>query len=338
MTAPYKYFSKHFFRNVLISLFIFFAFCLFIYCNKTEVEASILKSYIEELPYDYLDIGEFYVKSGKPKSAINILQRACKADPANRGEYLEKIGYIYMDEIGNNEAGIEALEKAYKINPEALNHCSFYSSLCEAYISSGKQDEAIKVAEKVHAVDPNELWVCLLSIVKVYEDAGKHDEAISVVKRGIQIYPECPENWGILGDVFASAGRYEEAIQAYKKRVEIDPDNAWPHACLAITYKNMHQYNEAIEELKQVIIMEPEKEASLNGLLGDFYSQAGQYENAISAYKHTLQLEPERKGVRYRLGKAYLQVGSKDLALEEYELLKTEDEKSANELLGLINQ
>jgi tetratricopeptide (TPR) repeat protein len=339
MTAPYKYFSKHFFRNVLISLFVFFAFCLFIYANKTEVEASILKCCIEELPDDYLNIGEFYVEAGKPKSAIKLLNKACKVDPENRGTYLEETGYIYIDNIGNNEAGIEALEKACQINPELLNNCVFYDSLCKAYISSGKQVEAIKVAEKVYAVDPNNLYTCLSAIVKVYEDACKYDEAISVVKRGIQINPKDPTCWGLLGDEYATAERYEEAIQAYEKRVEIDPDNAWPHVCLAFTYKHMHQYNEAIEEINLVMKMvEPDKEASLNGLLGSFYYEAGQYENAISAYKECLMHYPERKEVHYHLGKAYLQVGNKDLALEEYKILKTLDEKSANELWGLIKQ
>jgi tetratricopeptide (TPR) repeat protein len=338
MTTEYKYFSKHFFRNIFIVLFVFFAFCLFIYANKTEVEANILKSCIEELPDDYLGIAEFYIESGKPKAAVKLLNKACKVDPENCGAYLEEIGYIYIDKIGNNEAGIEALEKACENNPKLLNDCTFYSSLCEAYISSGKQDEAIKVAEKVHAVDPNELWLCLLSIVKVYENAGKYDEAIPVVKKVIQIDPECPENWGTLGDVYKSAGRYEEAIEAYNKAAEITPENPWYHACLAITYKDMHKYNEAIDEIKQLMKMEPDKEASLNGLLGDCYSQAGQYENAISAYKECLIHYPERKEVHYHLGEAYLQVGSKDLALEEYKTLKTLDEKSANELLGLINK
>ena len=40
----------------------------------------------------------------------------------------------------------------------------------------------------------------------------------------------------------------------------------------------------------------------------------------------------------YFLAKAYLKMGNKDLALEEYEILKTLDEELANELLVLLQQ
>jgi tetratricopeptide (TPR) repeat protein len=175
-------------------------------------------------------------------------------------------------------------------------------------------------------------------LVMHYERLYDFDKAAKFANRLVQIEPNEPMAWRRLGDEYASGGHYEKAIHAYKEAAYLKPDESWYHICLAFTYKDMHQYNEAIEELKQVIKMEPDKEASLNTLLGDFYSQAGQYENAISAYKHTLQLEPERKGVHYRLGKAYLQVDKKSLALEEYKILKTLDEKSANELLELINK
>jgi hypothetical protein len=40
----------------------------------------------------------------------------------------------------------------------------------------------------------------------------------------------------------------------------------------------------------------------------------------------------------YRLAKTYLKMGDKDLALEEYEILKTLDKELANELLCLIEE
>jgi len=42
--------------------------------------------------------------------------------------------------------------------------------------------------------------------------------------------------------------------------------------------------------------------------------------------------------VYYNLGETYLKLGNKDLALEQYEILKTLDEELANELLVLIEE
>ena len=251
MTTEYKYFSKHFFRNVFISLLVFFAFCLFIYCNKTEVEASVLKSCIEELPNDYLNIGDFYLEAGKPKSAIETLKKACKNDPDNRGAYLSVIGDIYIDEIGNLEAGIEALEKSYKIQPDWSN-CFPLSS---AYLKSGKQEEAIEVLNRLIEVNPaDSLNYSFLG--NVYYIIGRYEEAIDTYKQAIEIKPNYADTHNDLGDAYYMLDRHQEAIKAYKRAIEIKPDDADAHYDLGDAYLQLGNKDLAMEEYKILKILD----------------------------------------------------------------------------------
>ena len=57
----------------------------------------------------------------------------------------------------------------------------------------------------------------------------------------------------------------------------------------------------------------------------------------MAAYRHAVSLDPNNGQARCRLGKAYLKMGNKDLALEEYEVVKTLDEELADALYELID-
>ena len=63
----------------------------------------------------------------------------------------------------------------------------------------------------------------------------------------------------------------------------------------------------------------------------------GNYEAAIDCYDIVLRLEPDRIDVHYGLGKTYHKSGNKELAMHQYEILKSMDEKMAEDLLEFIN-
>jgi len=72
--------------------------------------------------------------------------------------------------------------------------------------------------------------------------------------------------------------------------------------------------------------------------LGEAYSQMGRYEEVVESYKQAIEIDADRAQAHYRLAKTYLKMGDKDLALEEYEILKTLNEELANEIFLLLQQ
>jgi tetratricopeptide (TPR) repeat protein len=73
--------------------------------------------------------------------------------------------------------------------------------------------------------------------------------------------------------------------------------------------------------------------------LGTTYNNSfGPRQEAIDAFKMAIIIKPDYAEAHYGLGKTYVQIGNRDSALEQYKILKTLDEKLANELLGIMNQ
>jgi tetratricopeptide (TPR) repeat protein len=88
---------------------------------------------------------------------------------------------------------------------------------------------------------------------------------------------------------------------------------------------------------KQLVILNPGN-ADAHICLGDASYELEKYEEAIAAYRKAIKLNPNDSLSHYKLAKAYLKIGNKDLALEEYKILQTPDGKLEKELFNLIHQ
>ncbi|MFC1636349.1 tetratricopeptide repeat protein [Planctomycetota bacterium] len=88
---------------------------------------------------------------------------------------------------------------------------------------------------------------------------------------------------------------------------------------------------------KQLVILNPDN-ADAHIHLGDACYELEKYEDAIAAYKKAIKLYPNDPVGHYDLAKAYLKIGNKDRAFEEYKILKTPDGRLEKELFNLIHQ
>jgi tetratricopeptide (TPR) repeat protein len=255
----------------------------------------------------YLELADFYLENDKPESALKILQIACKNDPKNYDTYIAKMVDTYH------------------------------------------------------------------MIGVFYDNMNQYDKAIESYRRAALFEPNEPFRWNSLGDGNASAGYFENAIKYYKKSAELDPDRTWTHILLAWTYHfDLHNYKKAAEEWEEVIAREPNVTTGFYLFLGYSYEKSGNmqeaektfkkaaeikppgytdyyfkkgnieyahgnYEAAIDCYDIVLRLEPDRIDVHYGLGKTYHKSGNKELAMHQYEILKSMDEKMAEDLLEFIN-
>lgn len=66
--------------------------------------------------------------------------------------------------------------------------------------------------------------------------------------------------------------------------------------------------------------------------------EQGRLPEAVEALKRAIQLKPDYAEAHLALGKAYLRLGDKDSALEEYKILKQLNRGWANNLFTLIHQ
>jgi tetratricopeptide (TPR) repeat protein len=174
--------------------------------------------------------------------------------------------------------------------------------------------------------------------------AGYYDGIIEQPKKAAEAYegivrlaPTDDEACVELGDAYWKCGQHEAALDAYIRAVTINPEWTWPHLVLAFSYRDLQRYEEAIEATHRVIAIHPGI-AGLYVIHGELQEEAGHLSEGLAAYKHAVALKPDNAPARLHLAKAYLQRGDRELALKEYEVLKTLDQDLANELLPLISR
>jgi tetratricopeptide (TPR) repeat protein len=143
--------------------------------------------------------------------------------------------------------------------------------------------------------------------------------------------PPNPASFQQQGDRLFRERKFEPAVAAYQQAIKLQPDNAGAHAGLGFAYGAMGRYPQAVEAFQQAIRLQPNSPSAYGGL-GTSYHMLKRYQESRDAYQHAIRLKPDFAEAHYGLGRTYLMLGNRDGAVEEYNVLKILDPKSAAEL------
>jgi tetratricopeptide (TPR) repeat protein len=168
-----------------------------------------------------------------------------------------------------------------------------------------------------------------------YGELKSYAKAIEAFKQAIRIDPDDAIAHYNLGFAYDKLGSYKDAIEAYKRAIRIDPDYADAHRNLGLAYYKLGLYRDAIEAYKQAIRIDPD-DAIAHCNLGAAYGRLGFYKDAIEAYIQAIHIDPDYTMAHYGLGLMYLITGDRNLALNEYKILKNLDIDLANRLFDFI--
>ncbi len=235
-------------------------------------------------------------------------KREPKSDPAE--ELCEQ-----ADELGKEGQYDEAIVKyqaALRIKPD---YAWAYYNLGMAYFSIKRSEEAVKSCEQALKIRTKEL-----------KRDGEQD----------MIY----ENATIcLGIAKWYLGRYDEAISHFRKVAELEKHMADVRVFLGSVLIDKGDYEAAIIALKESVAIKPSSSALFS--LGDTYLKLNRFKEAIDVYKQCIELEdgPLAPPSHYGLGIAYLRLGDKQSAMNEYHALKKiYNQVRAEQLLAEINK
>jgi tetratricopeptide (TPR) repeat protein len=97
--------------------------------------------------------------------------------------------------------------------------------------------------------------------------------------------------------------------------------------------RSLDAYRQAVAYFKQVEQMS----ADSYFYLGNAYQQTGQTQEAVAAYQKAIQMRPNFAQPHLSLGVAYMLLGNKRGAMEEYNALKALDPARAERLYKVIS-
>jgi len=92
---------------------------------------------------------------------------------------------------------------------------------------------------------------------QAYLHSGRKDEALQAHLKAIELNPYYWLNYYALGQAYSHLGANEKALSAFYKVVELDPENAAGYDNLGITYFAEGKLNDSIPFFKKALELRP---------------------------------------------------------------------------------
>jgi tetratricopeptide (TPR) repeat protein len=173
-----------------------------------------------------LALGRLYYANGKLPEAIDALERAAAALPANDESQRQAdlvfatLGRTYRA-AGRPDEAVSAYREAVRISPRNYHHLLQLGQICR---EQGQLDQALAHLLQAQEIKPNSDLV-LRETGLVYEQRKEYDRALEMHQQAIKIAPNASENFTRAGIVLKQLKAYPEAAQALERAVALDARN-----------------------------------------------------------------------------------------------------------------
>jgi tetratricopeptide (TPR) repeat protein len=299
------------------------------------------------------NLGELYARSGKVAAAAPFFEQARRIDPSSYDNgYDLALAYVLTArlkdarqlvqdllktkntaELHNLLAGIEEkdgnfvvaaneYETAAHMDPSESNLFDWGSEL----LIHRTLGPAIEVFQ--HAIEryPNSPRLSIGLGMSLYS-RGNYDEAVKSLLRAADQNPSDPGAYHFLSKAYdSSPSQADEVIQRFRRFAELQPRNPQASYYYAMSlWKGKRAQDPGLDLqqieslLKQAIVLDS-KYTLAHLQLGNLYSDQSKYADAIPEYVRARELDPGLGDVYYRMGQAYVHVGEKDRAQEQFQI------------------
>ena len=333
--------------------------------QRGEESESKLQAALAAAPGSFAanhQLGEFYLRAGRNRESLPLLEAAYRIDPANdSNEHDLALAY---EQIGD-------LKQAREHIQNLLNR----KNTADLHRAAGELDEkmsnplaAVREYQQAVSLDPNEqnyfAWGSELLLHRAVWQAAE------VFRDGAKAYPKSARLLTALGSALFAGAVYDEAARSLCAASDLDLANAEPYIfmgkvqmaaptplpCVETKLARFVQqkpndslanylYAMAIWKRQEVSANKsamPQVEALLTKAVTldpkcfDGYLQLGifavsrrDYANAIALYTKAIDVDPQLAEAHYRLGVAYERLGEQDKAKQEFQLHDEIDKRQA---------
>lgn len=200
--------------------------------------------------------------------ALNLRMANAPAVPENReqeGEASEnsaaQVGDAAWTGAENDEEGYERYIRQARL----------------AHRRKGDRDEAEKYYLKAIALQPENDRAYAVGgdgLISLYREQGKWDKAQELAERVVAVNPNNVLAYSELGRCYEHKGRIDDAVRMYHNSFELDPMHNTPFSKLTYYYNKLGQFEDAERICRRRLALRPDDEAS-NAALAYTYRQWG---------------------------------------------------------------
>jgi tetratricopeptide (TPR) repeat protein len=255
--------------------------------NYYEAETA-LGNYIKDYPDDdsmKLNLGQLFMKEGKPEQAIPIYDELMKKQPGNIG--IEDYQFQAYKAAGRLDELIQNLEKQEKKSAGAL---APVKKLKQLYLWNNDSIGALNQLEIIVAKEPDN-FDDTVTLARLYYQNQWVRKAKELLRGLIGRHPDLSMAWAHLGAIEYAEKQYDEARKAFEKAARFDPDDP-------LSYQRLADYYRQFKVPAEIAKIYEDGRASLNRKtlfsreLADLYYSQMQFKDALTEYLNVLINEP----------------------------------------------
>jgi tetratricopeptide (TPR) repeat protein len=336
--------------------------------GKADLAEQHFKKAVMLAPGDYdanHNLGEFYVRANQTAEALPFLERARELDPASYdNSYDLSLAYLVMGRTADARKLIQELVTR-------KNNAELHNLLAQVEEKDGNFVAAANEFQIAAHMEPSESnlfdWGGELLIhrtlepaIEVFEEGtkrypdssrmsiglgmtlyslGKYDDAVKSLLRATDLDPKDPRAYPFLSRAFDSSPIQADAvIERFRRFSELKPKNGQAVYYYAMSIWRGKRGQDANLDLGQVeallkkaVALNPDlAEAHLQ--LANLCSDQRKYPEAIPEYIRAKDLNPDLADAHYRLAQAYVHVGQKDLAQQEFKVYQQLNEQHLSDI------
>ena len=279
--------------------------------NRDKAEQYYLKA-LELNPGNLAameNLTQLYIKSGREKEALGLLQEMEKSRPGDMDIMKRKA--LLLLSVKDFSGAADILKEVIRQAPDETT-LRYYLGL--AYEESGKYDEAVTEYRKLIAAEPGNVKP-YLNLGYLYTEMELYSEAIEVYRSLIEVSEPMAEYYVYLGRVYILSGDEKAAEKVLKEGLKKFDDSDELHFNMAVLYEKQDRFDDMVTHLKRAIELNPGHADAMN-FLGYSYAEKGtNLDEALRLIKSSLALKPDNGYITDSLGWTYYMMGKYDKAL-----------------------
>ncbi len=141
------------------------------------------------------------------------------------------------------------------------------------------------------------------------------EEAENAYKKSIELDPADPNVWENLGSLYDAMGRVSDAHEAFSRSIDIDSTKATVYYRKGSLYSKNNDHLKAITEFQKATEQDPAYKLAFNAL-GVAYKELNRYANAKAAFEAAVAVDENYGEAWIRLSDVLYELGEYDKAIE----------------------
>ncbi len=258
-------------------------------------------------------LGMVYRRQGKLAEAAGELERSLRLQPNPRLRAL--LAFTYAD-AGRHREAISLLEPNFAAEEKPELRTAVGRRLLESYLATGDSDRALRVAQELRRIAPDDAEVLYLAS-KVYMNLwnGAYEHLLAQ-------QPEPYQARLIAAEALEAQEKFAEAAAEYRQVLKLSPRLPGIRYRLAQAILRSDAPGEAdrkaLEELRQELEISPE-DARAIVLMGEIHLRENRPDEARRSFDHALSLRPDFVPARVGMAKLLIAGRQWEKALEHLE-------------------